>query len=219
MKKVVGAFRSTIDHLDGTPIGTRGIEGTLVLEGLVAALDIIPLQERLTSMFWDIGCGRGYVLLAAMVYGFEKVAGLEQNNFGEHWDLRLAKAVEVRISNHPDSWTQRDPQILWDAQVRDLSGLKRYFGKYRWHGNVAIYLFWTGWASVHKQTVLEFIRTCSQVRHVCIADECRRPQGHRQTFEVLVKAGFTMNKCRSKISIARSVGSENFTLVYWRRDK
>jgi len=161
-----------------------------------------------------------HVLLAAMVFGFGKVAGLEQSEFRDQWAVRIRYARAVRASSkYSEFWTQSDPEILWNKQVEDLAGLTKYFQAYRWHGLVTIFLFWTGWESSEKQAVLEYLGINSNIRYVCIADECRRPQGHRQTFQFMMKAGFTMYRQRSGLSMSCSSGMENFTLVCWQRSK
>ena len=213
---ILGAFRNRIDKIQ--IITGRGLEGTLTSGGVLAALDSVPLAVRMQSMFLDIGCGRGHVLLAAMVYGFAKVAGLEQCNFREQWELRIKNARKVRASSqYRELWTQSDPQIFWNKPVRDLPALRRCIQQYRWHGLITIYLFWTGWAPNEKLAVLEYIRNDTQVRNVCIADECRRPQGHRRTFDFMQTAGFSVCGQRSGLSISCTAGSETFTLVCWQR--
>jgi len=212
---VIKAFRNSIDKIQISP---RGVEGTLTLQGVLAALNSVPVDDRKKSMFLDIGCGRGHVLVAAMVFGFPKVAGLEQSDFREQWSLRIHNARELRfISQYQELWTQSDPEILWNTQVQDLAGLKHDIQRYRWHGLVTIYLFWTGWTARDKLVVLEYIRNNAQVKNVCIVDECRRPQGHRRTFDFMIRAGFVMKGHRSGLSISCSSGSEKFALICWRR--
>eukprot|EP00808_Paulinella_micropora_P013503 g1642.t1 len=60
-----GAFKNSVDLLH---IAEKGIGGTLSMTGvLLSAVNAILYCERADYMFWDIGCGVGKVLLAAMV--------------------------------------------------------------------------------------------------------------------------------------------------------
>jgi len=218
--KCMSVFRSNIDALDGTQLAGRGcgVGGTIRTGVLLAALGVVPLEERANSMFWDIGCGHGYVLVAAMVYGFAFIAGLEQNNFEKEWEMRLARAKEVKIgSPHQECWTQVDPYVLWNSQVRDLAGLEQQFQRYRWHKNVIIYLFWTTWDTNDKETVLLFIGKHKFIVGVYIVDECQRKQGHKRTCRAMFEAGFVIHKYRTGCRMSRSTGSESFAVVYWKR--
>lgn len=207
------------DSLDLVDVAETGVEGTLTLMGVMSALNVIPSGKRAEFMFWDIGwCGRGNVLLAAMVFGYGYVTGLEQNDNSAQWELRLRKAHDIcRASAHAELWSQRDPVVWWKTRVVSSSDLDLCFQKYRWHRKVITFLFWTAWQAGHKEIVLNFICKQKQITDVLIVDEIRRPQGHKLAFGMLSLAGFTMHKYRSGLSMARTSGSETFTLLYWKR--
>lgn len=210
-----GAFKNNVDLLD---TAENGIGGTLSKTGVLSAVNAVPYCERADYMFWDIGCGVGNVLLAAMVFGYGHVTGLEQNDCSREWNLKLRKASAVRQeSAHGELWTQKDPVVLWKARVQNTVDLEHYFQKYGWHGKVAVFLFWTAWLAGHKEVVLHFIRTCPQIKYVLVADESKRPQGHRLAFSMLEQAGFTLHRYRPNLTMARSSGWEHFALVCWTR--
>ena len=157
--------------LKGLGKDVYGISGSLSTGSMFRILDTLSKEGIGNATFVDIGAADGYVVIMAILYGYNMAYGIEYGQPGglKHIYEHLWSSVKREFRSVLDQeWSPRRPAIMYNTNINDhvIRG-----------DLVHLFAFWDGFTPKDSEALIRRIRYGRNIGSACLVRRACREYG------------------------------------------